>query len=110
MIPVWTLHKSHYVIDEAKIAKLLAEHSHSEDGYVDVTCAYIRGVDGRIVLQHLVKDNFFVLPGGKVDKGETVEQAFVRECQEEVGITPTHYNLFGVCKIMHKCAPRRLWY
>jgi mutator protein MutT len=30
--------------------------------------------------------------GGKIEPGETVEQAMVRECQEEVEVTPTQFT------------------
>jgi mutator protein MutT len=30
--------------------------------------------------------------GGKLDEGETVEQALVRECQEEINVAPTQYE------------------
>ena len=33
-------------------------------------------------------------PGGKIEVGESSEQAVIRECQEEVGITPTNYRPF----------------
>lgn len=30
--------------------------------------------------------------GGKLDEGETIEQALVRECQEEIEVTPISYR------------------
>ena len=35
-------------------------------------------------------------PGGKLESGETIEQAMIRETQEEVGITPTKFEYVGV--------------
>lgn len=30
--------------------------------------------------------------GGKLDEGETIEQALIRECQEEISVTPTAFS------------------
>ena len=38
--------------------------------------------------------NKLAFSGGKIEMGETPEQAVVRELQEEVGITPQHFSLF----------------
>ena len=33
--------------------------------------------------------------GGKLEEGETLEQATVRECQEEIGVTPLTFHKVG---------------
>lgn len=35
------------------------------------------------------------LVGGHVDRGEEAEDALIRECQEEVGLTPTSFTLLA---------------
>jgi 8-oxo-dGTP pyrophosphatase MutT (NUDIX family) len=45
--------------------------------------------DGKIALLHVAGHNYYKLPGGGIEPGETVEQALERECLEEIG-----------CKIM----------
>ncbi|HET6924778.1 MAG TPA: NUDIX domain-containing protein, partial [Candidatus Saccharimonadales bacterium] len=34
--------------------------------------------------------------GGKVEAGETIEQAMIRECQEEISVTPTTFEKVAV--------------
>lgn len=62
--------------------------------------------DTRRTLLFLVKDGQILLAmkkrgfgagrwngvGGKLDADETIEQAMIRECQEEIGVTPTKYH------------------
>ena len=47
----------------------------------------------------LVKHTYITgwyLPGGKVEKKETILEAFSRELQEELGLVPNESRLFGV--------------
>ena len=49
----------------------------------------VRGVvfdaDKNIALLHAVKEGYYGLPGGGVDKEESFEQGVIRECKEEIG-------------------------
>ena len=54
---------------------------------------------GRLLLVERGRDPYkgrFALPGGFVEYGETVENAIVRELEEETGIKATVIELFGV--------------
>lgn len=49
------------------------------------------------VLMQLRWDCLFGFPGGKVDPGETLRQACVRETMEEIGVAVTEEQLVHVC-------------
>ena len=54
--------------------------------------------ENEILLQHKVYEDGserYVLPGGAIEPGETIEQALIRECQEEIG------TIIMVEKLLH---------
>ncbi len=54
--------------------------------------------DGKIYLSYSVRNKFYKLPGGGVNKGETIIEALKRETLEEVGINinPKYIKRYGL--------------
>ncbi|MBQ7874247.1 MAG: NUDIX domain-containing protein [Oscillospiraceae bacterium] len=50
-------------------------------------CAMIIN-DGKILAMKDERSPYYYLPGGRIKIGETAEEAVIRECDEELGITP----------------------
>ena len=48
---------------------------------------YARDTDRILYLLRNSRDQNWGIPGGKVERGETLRQALERECQEEIGYT-----------------------
>lgn len=61
-----------------------------DSGHLHIAVAVIRDSHGRILISERKTDCAYAgqweFPGGKVEQGETVQQALVRELQEELGL------------------------
>lgn len=82
-----------YAPNEAPAAtEVAADEDEKSDAAIPTTVGVLVLRDGK-VLTGVRKSEFYPFtiggPGGHIEKGETPEQAAVRETQEEFGITPT---------------------
>jgi ADP-ribose pyrophosphatase YjhB (NUDIX family) len=56
----------------------------------------VRDGTGRILLVHKIDNDYWALPGGAVDLGESVTDAALREIAEEAGVTIELAGLVGI--------------
>lgn len=65
---------------------------------IDIAAGIIQNAQGNIFITQRGPDmhmaNKWEFPGGKLEEGETAEQALVRELHEEVGINAVEFQLF----------------
>ncbi len=82
------------------------EYFHDQDpppvrGLVVVAFAVVRDGQGRVLLVRRKDDGNWELPGGRVEVGETVAAAAIREVAEEAGVAITLTALSGVYSDPH---------
>jgi 8-oxo-dGTP diphosphatase len=65
---------------------------------VELTVLCLVHKDGSYLLQNRVKTDYkgYTLPGGHIEKGESIVDAVIREMKEETGLTIFHPHLCGV--------------
>jgi 8-oxo-dGTP diphosphatase len=56
--------------------------------------------DGQVLLLKKPRRDWYVAPGGKMDSGESIYNAAVREFEEETGTTPVQPHIKGVYTMM----------
>ena len=72
----------------------------------EVVAALIWNNDKFLICQrpaHKARGLLWEFVGGKVEPGETKEQALIRECQEELGLSDVEYEYLGL--MYYKMAP-----
>ncbi|HWL22145.1 MAG TPA: 8-oxo-dGTP diphosphatase [Ureibacillus sp.] len=58
--------------------------------------------DGKVLLLKKPKRGWYVAPGGKMESGESILEAAIREFQEETNATPKNAHLKGVYTMIIK--------
>lgn len=58
--------------------------------------------DGKVLLLKKPRRDWYVAPGGKMESGESIYEAAIREFQEETNVTPIQPRLKGVYTMVIK--------
>jgi len=89
-----TVRRTRHEVDDDRFASVSATIA---DGFTWAVGAIVTDEDGRVVLVR--EDGQWVAPGGKVESGETHEEALVREFREETGLRVSIDDLVAVTEV-----------
>ena len=95
--------------DQGKLIDLAACKVHFKESLRPATICFVVA-DGAILLGRKKRgfgQGLWNVPGGKVEAGEGIEQAAIRETREEVGISPTALRKAAVLDFYFPEAPAR---
>ena len=78
--------------------------------FTPIVAWVIKDSQWRILMSYHNKENIFLLFGGKVEQGESLEEALKRELEEELGIKTRSAQKLGAMKIIHRGRPYKVYY
>lgn len=78
-----------------------SKYEMTEDGFVEIVDCIIKH-KGKIFMNYSIKGQKYLCPGGKVEKGDTLEATVRKEIKEELGVEVTKITALGSIKeILH---------
>ncbi|MCK9467032.1 MAG: class I tRNA ligase family protein [Candidatus Absconditabacterales bacterium] len=75
----------------------LDKYEHSSDGSINVVCCVIKR-DDKFLIGYHKKGQKYVFPGGKIEKGDSIEKTVIKEIKEEIGVEVKSQKTIGEFK------------
>ena len=82
----------------------------NEDGHFKFRVCGIIILDGKVLTVKIKDNDFYCLPGGHIELGESTEEAVVREITEEVGCKVLKTKLKFICQNFFKSKDNKIFH
>ncbi|HKL43931.1 MAG TPA: class I tRNA ligase family protein, partial [Candidatus Absconditabacterales bacterium] len=75
----------------------IKKYDTTSDGFINVVCCVIKK-DNKFLMGYHKKGQKYVFPGGKVEKGDSIEKTVAKELKEEIGVETKSSTIIGEFK------------